>query len=325
MGKPAAAILEKRLRAKEWAKRFKEAWPPIIEKRNGYSLKETISNADKAIVLAQALPYLQKYDGKVIVVKYGGNAMIDETLKAAVMSDIVLLSLVGIRVVLVHGGGPEITATLKALGKESRFVNGLRYTDEETVKVVQMVLCGKTNKDLVGLLAKSGGKALGLCGIDAGMIRCKKIEGEEDVGFVGDVTQVDARPILDALQNGYIPVIATLGCDEDGQVYNINADSAASRIAAELQAENLISMTDIRGLLRDKDDEETIIPEVRASDVPALVRQGIIAGGMIPKVDCCVEAVRRGVKRAFIIDGRIPHSILVEMMTDEGIGTMFLG
>lgn len=282
-----------------------------------------ITNADKALVLSKALPYIQKYSNKIVVIKYGGNAMINDELKTAVMGDIILLSLVGIRVVLVHGGGPEITSTLKALGKESRFVNGLRYTDEETVKVVQMVLCGKTNKDLVNLLQQNGGKAIGLCGIDGGMIRCKKTE--VDAGFVGDVVHVDTKPILDALNDGYIPVIATLGCDESGQPYNINADSAASRIAAELKAENLISMTDIRGLLRDKDDESTLISVVKASEVPALVRQGIIAGGMIPKVDCCVEAVRRGVRRAFIIDGRIPHSILIEMMTDEGIGTMFLG
>lgn len=284
-----------------------------------------INNSDKAAVLAKALPYIRKYYNKVVVVKYGGNAMIDQTLKAAVMSDIVLLSLVGIRVVLVHGGGPEITDTLTALGIESKFVGGLRYTDAETVKVVQMVLSGKTNKDLVGLLQQSGGQAIGLCGIDSGMIRCEKMQSEQDLGFVGDVTGINSKPILDALDNGYIPVIATLGCDESGQVYNINADSAASRIAAELHAENLISMTDIRGLLRDKTDEETLVPVVNASDVPALVRQGIIAGGMIPKVDCCVDAVRRGVKRAFIIDGRIPHSILIEMMTDEGIGTMFVG
>ena len=282
-----------------------------------------ISNTDKALVLAKALPYIREYNNKIVVVKYGGNAMVDEELKAAVMSDIVLLSLVGIRVVLVHGGGPEITAALKALGKETHFVEGLRYTDEETVKVVQMVLCGKTNKDLVNLLQQHGGNAMGLCGIDGGMIRCKKTE--IDAGFGGDVTQVNCQPILDALNSGYIPVIATLGCDEQGQLYNINADSAAARIAAELKAENLISLTDVRGLLRDKEDNNTLISVVNASEVPALMRQGIIAGGMIPKVECCVEAVRRGVRRAFIIDGRIPHSILIEMMTDEGIGTMFLG
>ena len=283
-----------------------------------------ITNSDKAQVLAEALPYIQDYAGKVVVVKYGGNAMVDGALKAAVMSDIVLLSLVGIKIVLVHGGGPEITETLKAIGKESRFIGGLRYTDEETLKVAQMVLAGKTNKDLVNLLEQQGGRAIGLCGIDGRMISAKKIEGEADLGYVGEVTGVDATVLRDALDRGYIPVIATLGCGEDGTVYNINADSAACRIAAELHAENLISMTDVRGLLRNRDDENTLIPEVKVSEVPLLVRQGVIAGGMIPKVECCVEAVRRGVKRAFIIDGRIPHSILIELMTNEGIGTMFL-
>ncbi|WP_066460236.1 acetylglutamate kinase [Anaerotruncus rubiinfantis] len=284
-----------------------------------------ISNTDKAAVLNQALPYLQKYYNKVVVVKYGGNAMVNPELKAAVMSDIVLLSLVGIRVVLVHGGGPEINEMLSAVGKESKFINGLRYTDEETVKIVQMVLAGKTNKDLVALLQQQGGKALGLCGIDGKLIQAQKVKSEVDLGFVGEVTGVNTKLIHDALDMGYIPVISTLGCGEDGTVYNINADAAASRIAAELHAENLISLTDIRGLLRDKDDENTLIPVVNASEVPELIRQGVIKGGMIPKVDCCVDAVRRGVKRAFIIDGRIPHSILIEMMTDEGIGTMFLG
>lgn len=284
-----------------------------------------ISNTDKAAVLNQALPYLQKYYNKVVVVKYGGNAMVTPELKAAVMSDIVLLSLVGIRVVLVHGGGPEINEMLSAVGKESKFINGLRYTDEETVKIVQMVLAGKTNKDLVALLQQQGGKALGLCGIDGKLIQAQKVKSEVDLGFVGEVTGVNTKLIHDALDMGYIPVISTLGCGEDGTVYNINADAAASRIAAELHAENLISLTDIRGLLRDKDDENTLIPVVNASEVPELIRQGVIKGGMIPKVDCCVDAVRRGVKRAFIIDGRIPHSILIEMMTDEGIGTMFLG
>ena len=284
-----------------------------------------ISNTDKAAVLNQALPYLQKYYNKVVVVKYGGNAMVNPELKAAVMSDIVLLSLVGNRVVLVHGGGPEINEMLSAVGKESKFINGLRYTDEETVKIVQMVLAGKTNKDLVALLQQQGGKALGLCGIDGKLIQAQKVKSEVDLGFVGEVTGVNTKLIHDALDMGYIPVISTLGCGEDGTVYNINADAAASRIAAELHAENLISLTDIRGLLRDKDDENTLIPVVNASEVPELIRQGVIKGGMIPKVDCCVDAVRRGVKRAFIIDGRIPHSILIEMMTDEGIGTMFLG
>lgn len=280
-------------------------------------------NSDKAQVLAEALPYIQKYYNKVVVVKYGGNAMINTELKEAVMSDIVLLSLVGIRIVLVHGGGPEITETLHALGKESRFVDGLRYTDEDTVKVVQMVLAGKTNKDLVGLLQKNNGRSLGLCGIDGKMIQVEKVDA--DVGYVGEVTGVNTKLINDALDMGYIPVIATLGCDGDGTVYNINADAAASRIASELHAESLILLTDIRGLLTDKTDESTLISSVNASTVPALIRQGIIQGGMIPKVDCCVEAVRRGVNQANIIDGRVPHSILIELLTDEGMGTMFLG
>jgi acetylglutamate kinase len=282
-----------------------------------------IPNAQKADVLVQALPYIQKYFGKVVVIKYGGNAMIDETLKQAVMDDLALLSLVGIRVVLVHGGGPEITATLNRMGIESKFIGGLRHTDDETVKVVQLVLAGKTNKDLVYLLQRSGGRAIGLCGLDGGMIRAKKLVGEHDLGFVGDITGVDASIITKQLDSGYIPVIATVGCDDEGNVYNINADTAAARIASELGAENLINMTDIRGLLRDKDDEDTLLPVVHISEVPALINQGIISGGMIPKIDSCVEAVRRGVKKAFIIDGRIPHSILIELMTNEGIGTMF--
>ena len=283
-----------------------------------------LSNSDKAHVLVQALPYLQKYDNKVVVIKYGGNAMIDEELKQAVMSDIVLLSQVGIKVVLVHGGGPEISATLKAMGKESKFVGGLRYTDAETADIVQMVLAGKVNKNLVSLMGKAGGKAIGLCGIDGGMLTAKKHEEDVDLGFVGDVEKVNTSTILDCLDAGYTPVIATVGCDEEGQVYNINADTAAARIAAELHAENLMLMTDIRGLLRDKEDDDTLIPVVQVSEVPYLVSQGIIQGGMIPKVQCCVEAVRRGVKRTFIIDGRIPHSILIEMLSDEGIGTMFI-
>lgn len=283
-----------------------------------------MNNQDKAQVLIQALPYIQKYSGKIVVIKYGGNAMTNESLKSSVMSDLVLLTLVGVKVVLVHGGGPEISETMKRMGMEPKFVGGLRYTDAETAKVVQMVLAGKTNKDLVALLQRSGGRALGLCGIDGGMIRAKKLEGENDLGFVGEVTGIDPTPILDALRNGYIPVVSTVGCDEEGNVYNINADTAAARIAATLGAENIILMTDIRGLLRDKDDDSTLIPVVNVSEVPYLIRQGIISGGMIPKIECCVEAVRRGVKRAFIIDGRIDHSILIEMLSDEGIGTMFL-
>lgn len=281
-----------------------------------------ISNAIKAKVLVQALPYIQRYFGKVVVIKYGGNAMIDEELKKSVMDDIVLLSIIGIKVVLVHGGGPEITDTLTKLGIESRFVNGLRYTDSDTVKVVQMVLSGKTNKDLVNMLNTRGGKAIGLCGLDGGMIKAEKHK-EEELGFVGDITQVNTKVILDQLEHGYIPVIATVGCDDEGNVYNINADTASAMIASELSAENLILMTDIRGLLEDKDNEESLISEVNISEVPSLIRQGIISGGMTPKIESCVVAIRRGVDRAFIIDGRIPNAVLIEMMTNEGIGTMF--
>ena len=283
----------------------------------------TLSTTDKAGVLIQALPYIQKYTDKIVVIKYGGNAMIDDALKQAVMSDLVLLSLVGIKVVLVHGGGPEISQTLQRIGKESKFIGGLRVTDAETAEIVQMVLCGKVNKDLVSLIQQNNGRALGLCGIDGHMLRVQKLAGEVDLGYVGDITSVDTTPILNALHNGYIPVIATVGADETGQVYNINADTAAARIASELGAENIILMTDIRGLLEKKEDESTLIPYVQVSDVPYLKKQGVISGGMIPKVDCCVEAVRRGVGSAVIIDGRIPHSILIEILSDEGIGTLF--
>ena len=283
-----------------------------------------ISDIDTAQVLVHALPYIQKYNNKTIVVKYGGNAMINEQLKDAVMTDLVLLSLVGIRVVLVHGGGPEISDMLKKVGKESRFVNGLRYTDSETMDVVQMVLAGKVNKDLVRHLQQNGGSSIGLCGLDGSMIRAQKLcETGADLGYVGEIVSVDSKPIEDMLGNGYIPVIATMAAGENGEVYNINADTAAARIASAIGAEKLILLTDIRGLLRNKNDEDTLIPVVNVSDVPNLVRQGIISGGMIPKVDCCVEAVRRGVTAASIIDGRTPHSILVEIFSDEGTGTMF--
>ena len=282
-----------------------------------------ISNQARAKVLIDALPYIQEYYDKVVVIKYGGNAMQSEELKQAVMSDIVLLSLVGIKVVLVHGGGPEINAMLKKVGVESRFVNGLRYTDKETAENEQMVLAGKINQNLVTLLQKHGGKAIGLCGMDANMIMAKKLEGDVDLGYVGEVSGVNTAPILDALSNGYIPVIATVASGKDGQVYNINADTAAAAIAAALKAENLILMTDVKGLLRDKDDESTLISDVNVSEVPVLVKRGIISGGMIPKIECCVESVRRGVSRSFIIDGRIEHSILIEMFSNEGIGTMF--
>lgn len=282
-----------------------------------------LSHADRSEVLVQALPYIQRYNGKTVVIKYGGNAMINETLQDAVMTDIVLLRSVGVNVVLVHGGGPEINDMLKRIGKESRFVGGLRYTDEETVEVVQMVLAGKVNKHLVQLLTCHGGQAVGLCGLDGDMIQAKKHDAGEDIGFVGDIVKINTKVINDAIASGYIPVISTVGGGENGEVYNINADTAAARIASCLHAEKLLLMTDISGLLRDKDDESTLIQEVKVSEIPSLKAQGIISGGMIPKIDCCVEAVRRGVTRTNIIDGRIPHSILIELFTDAGIGTMF--
>ena len=277
----------------------------------------------KAQILSDAMPYIQKYYEKIVVVKYGGNAMLNEELKNAVMRDIVMLSLIGVKVVLVHGGGPEISDMLKRVGKESKFIGGLRYTDEETAEIVQMVLAGKINKNLVGMLIRHGGKALGFCGIDGNMFVCKKAKGEQDLGFVGEITDVNAQPVLDALDNGYIPVVASVSSDAEGNIYNVNADTAAARIAAALKAENLILMTDIRGLLMDKNDESTLISEVNVSDVPSLKKKGVIGGGMIPKVDCCVEAVRRGVKQSIIIDGRIPHAILIDMLTSEGVGTLF--
>lgn len=276
----------------------------------------------RANALVEALPYLQEYNDKVVVVKYGGNAMTNETLKQAVMQDIVLLSLVGIKVVLVHGGGPEINAMLKKINKQSEFVNGLRYTDEETIEIVQMVLAGKVNKDLVQLLQRAGGKAMGLCGLDGDLIKAKQLN--PDLGFVGDITEIDPDSINTALNNGYIPVVSTVASGKNGEVFNINADTAAARIAAEMGAANLILLTDIKGLLEDKDDDSTLIRVVGVSEVPYLKNQGIISGGMIPKIDCCVEAVRRGVKKTNIIDGRIPHSILIELLTDIGAGTMII-
>lgn len=284
-----------------------------------------ISTAARAQVLTQALPYIKQYVGKTVVIKYGGNAMISKELKSAVMQDIVLLSTVGVNVVLIHGGGPEINAMLKRIGKESRFVGGMRYTDRETMDIVEMVLAGKVNKSLVQQLEQQGGHAIGLCGLDGGMIKAVRLRGEEDLGFVGDITHVNVSLIRSSLESHTIPVVATIAAGEtDGETYNINADIAASRIAAAMCAEKLVLMTDVRGLLRDKDDEDSLISVVQVSEVSNLKRQGIITGGMIPKIDCCVEAVRRGVKRTHIIDGRIPHSILIEMLTDEGIGTMFL-
>lgn len=280
-----------------------------------------LTNAQRAGVLVHALPYIREYTGKTVVIKYGGNAMISEELKNAVMGDVVLLSLIGVKVVVVHGGGPEISETLASMGKESRFVNGLRVTDAQTAQVALMVLAGKINKQLVALLGMTGGRAVGLSGLDAGLLTASKVS--EELGFVGDIVSVDTRIITDVLDKGYIPVISTVGSDADGNVYNINADTTAARIAGELGAECLVSMTDTVGLLRKKDDPTTLIPSVNVSEVPSLIRSGVICGGMIPKAECCVEAIRRGVRKVFIIDGRVKHSILIELLTDEGIGTMF--
>lgn len=282
-----------------------------------------ITNAQRAKILVQALPYIQEYYGKVVVVKYGGNAMINDKLKDKVIRDIVLLSLIGVKVVLVHGGGPEITDMLKRVGKESKFVNGLRVTDKESVEIVQMVLAGKINKSLVHLIEQKGGRGVGLSGLDGHMITAKM--KDEALGFVGEITEVNVEPIADMLEKGYIPVVSTIGCDMDGNVYNINADTAAAKIAGALNAESLISMTDISGLLRDPADPTSLIPKVTVSEVKTLMKEGIIGGGMIPKVECCVHAIECGVKKVFIIDGTIPHAILIETLTDEGIGTMFEG
>ncbi len=282
------------------------------------------SYSDRAQVLVEALPYIQKYYQKTVVVKYGGSAMISKELRKAVISDIILLKLVGINVVVVHGGGPEINEMLKRTGKESKFVNGLRYTDEETMEIVQMVLCGKVNKDLVATLNRSGGNAVGLCGIDGGMLQAKRrMENGVDYGLVGDIVAVEPKAIREAIASGFIPVISTVAQGTDAETsYNVNADTAAAKIAVALGAEKLILLTDIRGLLRDRNDESTLISQVRLAEVPGLVKDGVISGGMIPKVDCCVEAVRNGVHRTHILDGRIPHSILIEVLSHAGIGTM---
>ncbi len=274
----------------------------------------------RAEILIEALPYIQDYYNKIVVIKYGGNAMLNEELKQAVMGDILLLSLIGIKVVLVHGGGPEISEMLGKVGAKSEFIDGLRVTDKESVDIVQMVLAGKINKSLVNLIHTMGGNAMGLCGIDGHMIQAEKLDDVH--GYVGNITDIDPTPILDILDKGYIPVIATVGCDSDGNVYNINADTAAAKIAGVLKAESLISMTDIRGLLRDKDDESTLIPIVKTSEVPELMNEGVISGGMIPKIECCIDSIRQGVQKVFILDGRVPHAILIEILTDEGIGTM---
>ena len=284
-----------------------------------------LSNTEKAKLLTQALPYIQKYYGKTIVVKYGGNAMINEGLKDAVIVDLVLLSCVGINVVLIHGGGSEITNMLKRVGIESRFINGLRYTDEETIDIVQMVLAGKTNKDLVNRIQHIGGKAVGLCGIDGGLIKAKKLEdGVNDYGYVGDITEINITLIKETLEKGYIPVISTIAAGEDGNpVYNINADIAAAKIAVALNAQNFILLTDVKGVMRDVKDEDTLIPVIKLDEVDELIKSNVITSGMIPKVDCCIEAIKGGVGHTCIIDGRITHSILIEILSDEGIGTMF--
>ncbi len=284
--------------------------------------KEMISKEQQAEFLIEAMPYIRKYQDKILVIKYGGNAMIDEELKNSVMRDLTMLRMVGINVVLVHGGGPEINALLKKVNKESKFIDGLRYTDEETVEYVEMALAGKVNKALVNLLEQNDAKAIGLCGIDGHMLLCEK--QDERLGFVGKVDKVNPGIIFDCLEAGYIPVISTVGYGKDGEIYNVNADTAASVIAGAVGAESLILMTDIKGLLENKDDENTLIKKVYVSDIPSLIKQGIISGGMIPKIECCKEAIRRGVNRVFITDGRVNHSILLELLSDSGMGTMFV-
>lgn len=280
-----------------------------------------ISNADRARILVHALPYIKQYNGKIVVIKYGGNAMINEKLKNSVVRDIVLLSLIGVKVVLVHGGGPEITDLLSKIGKETQFIDGLRVTDRETVETVQMVLAGKINKSIVNLIECCGGKSIGLSGIDGHMIKAEM--RDEKYGYVGKITEIDTKPITDILEMGYIPVISTLGCDDEGNVYNINADTAASKIAGALKAESLISLTDIAGILRDKSDPDSLISHITIEETKALIEEGVISDGMIPKVECCIDAINDGVKKVFIIDGRVSHSLLVETLTHEGIGTMF--
>lgn len=281
------------------------------------------SNAQRAEVLTQALPYIQRYNGKIVVVKYGGNAMVNDKRKQQVMEDMVLLWLIGVKVVLVHGGGPEISEVMRRYGKQAEFVNGLRVTDKETVDIVQMVLAGKVNKSLVNLLEMKGGKAMGISGMDGRLIEAKMRNAS--LGFVGSITNVNIEPVTDLLEKGYIPVISTVGCDRDGNTYNINGDTAAACIAGALGAERLIMMTDIAGILRDRDDPATLIRELTIRDAVKLFEQGVISGGMIPKVDCCIDAIHRGVKKVIIMDGRVPHSILMELLTDEGAGTMVVG
>ena len=281
-----------------------------------------LTNLQRAETIVHALPYIQKYYNKVVVIKYGGNAMINEDLKKAVMNDIVLLSLIGVKVVLVHGGGPEINSMLNKIGKKSEFVNGLRVTDAETIDTVLMVLAGKVNKSLVNLIECTGGKSVGLCGLDGHLIEAETLD--EKLGYVGKITKVNIDPITDLLDHGYIPVVSTLGCDMDGHVYNINADTAAAKIAAEMKAESLISMTDICGILMDQHDPSTLVTNITPDKAHKLMADGIIQGGMIPKVECCLDAIEGGVNRVFILDGTKPHAILMEMLTDEGVGTMFV-
>ena len=283
-------------------------------------MENQFSNAERAEVLTQALPYIKKHTGKIIVIKYGGNAMINEQLKQQVMEDIVLLWLIGVKVVLVHGGGPEINDLMDKLGKKPQFVDGLRVTDKETVDIVQMVLAGKVNKTLVNLLEKKGGNAMGISGMDGRLIEAEI--KDERLGYVGKIKKVNISPVIDLLEKGYIPVVSTIGCDKQGNAYNINGDTAAAFIAGAFGAQRLIMMTDIDGILRDKDDSSTIIPQITISEIKQLKADGTISGGMIPKVDCCVEAIHKGVKNVVIMDGRVPHSILMELLTDEGAGTM---
>ncbi len=282
-----------------------------------------ITNLQRAEVITQALPYIQKYHNKIIVVKYGGNAMISEELKLQVMEDLVLLWLIGVKPVLVHGGGPEISDMLKKVGKKSEFVEGLRVTDKETAEIVQMVLAGKINKQLVNLLGEFGGNAIGISGIDGHLIEAKV--KDERLGFVGEITNVNVQPILDLIEKEYIPVVSTVGCDKDGNVYNINADTAASYIAGAMKAERLITMTDIPGILRDVNDPDSLIKKVTTEEARQLFDEGVISGGMIPKVECCIEAIEKGVRRVTILDGRVPHALLLELLTDEGAGTLVKG
>lgn len=277
---------------------------------------------EKATILSQALPYIQKYNNKIIVIKYGGNAMLNEDLKRNVINDVVLLSEIGVKVVMVHGGGPGIDTMLKKINKPIKFIDGLRYTDEETMEIAQMVLAGQMNKDLVSMISQAGSTAVGICGMDAGLIKAKKYDGEVDLGYVGQITDINEKLVVDLLDNGYIPVIASIGVDDDNHAYNINADLAAAAIASKLNAENMVLVSNVPGILTDPNDESSLLSNVTLSQIEKLKEEGIIAGGMIPKVNCCVESIKQGVKKACIIDGRVLHSLLIEILSDEGIGTM---